>query len=148
MGANCCNNKDASLLGKKDEDFTTNPNENLENKSLYELLGGEAAIEIAVDKFYDKVLSDPIVKDFFKNTNMKFQKKHQKNFLSFATGGPNNYDGKNMKDAHKHLNLTDTHFNQIKIHLANTLFELGVKESFVNSVSSLVETLRKDILSR
>ena len=36
----------------------------METKTIYEQLGGEAAIDAAVDIFYDKILADPIVKDF------------------------------------------------------------------------------------
>lgn len=149
MGANCCHANDASKLGKKDDDFTTCPNEpDKSTKSIYEMLGGDSAVDIAVDKFYDKVLSDPLVKDFFKSTNMKFQRRHQKNFITFATGGPNHYTGKNMREAHKHLNLNDIHFDQIKLHLSNTLLELGIKEPLVKVVSNLVESLRREVLNR
>ena len=39
--------------------------------SIYEGIGGKAALDLAVDKFYDKVLKDNRVKHFFKNTDMK-----------------------------------------------------------------------------
>lgn len=149
MGTICCNGKDSLILGKSDKDFNICQIESPESlKTIYEMIGGEAAIDLAVDKFYDKVVEDPVVKDFFKNTNMKFQRKHQKNFLCFATGGPNNYMGKNMREAHKHMNLTDKHFNQIKLHLADTLKELEVSESLIDKVSNLVESLRQDILCK
>lgn len=42
--------------------------------SIFERLGGAEAIDVAVESFYDKVLSDRRVKHFFTNTNMKNQR--------------------------------------------------------------------------
>lgn len=56
-----------------------------EKKSVYDQLGGEAAVDIAVDKFYEKVLADPLVNGFFKDTDMKKQAAHQKAFLTVNT---------------------------------------------------------------
>lgn len=120
----------------------------IQDKTIYELLGGAPAIDIAVDKFYDRVLADPVVNGYFKNTNMKFQRRHQKDFISMATGGPNNYKQKNMREAHKDMNLQDIHFDHIKMHLGDTLTELGVNNDLVQRVLDLVETLRKDVLCR
>lgn len=120
----------------------------VEQKTIYEQLGGAPAIDIAVDKFYDRVLADPVVNGFFKNTNMAFQRKHQKNFITFATGGAKVYQGKNMREAHKDMGLQDIHFDHIKMHLSDTLLELGVQKDLVQSVMDLIETLRNDVLCR
>lgn len=120
----------------------------MEEKTIYEQLGGAPAIDIAVDKFYDKVLADPIVNHFFKETNMNFQRKHQKNFITYATGGPHNYQGRDMRKAHEKFHLEDIHMDTIKKHLGDTLLELGVKAELVQKVLDLVETLRNEILNR
>jgi len=41
--------------------------------SIYERIGGKAAMDAAVPLFYKKVLADARVKDFFKHTNMEHQ---------------------------------------------------------------------------
>ena len=120
----------------------------MEQKTIYEQLGGEPAIDVAVDKFYDRVLADPIVSGYFAKTNMKFQRRHQKNFLTFATGGPNNYEGRNMREVHKDMHLEDIHMDQIEKHLGDTLLELGVKQELVKTVLDLVDSLRPEILNR
>jgi len=119
-----------------------------EQKTIFEQLGGAPPIDIAVDKFYDRVLADPVVNHFFKNTNMSFQRKHQKNFITYATGGSNVYAGKNMREAHKDMGLEDIHFDHIKMHLGDTLTDLGVQSDLVDNVLNLVETLRNDVLGR
>ena len=37
-------------------------------ESLYEKLGGEAAVNAAVELFYNKVLNDPHIQHFFEHT--------------------------------------------------------------------------------
>lgn len=58
------------------------------DNSLYQKLGGKAAIDAAVDAFYVKVLADDRVKGFFADINMTRQRKKQKEFLSAALGDP------------------------------------------------------------
>jgi len=68
--------------------------------SLYSDLGGEPTIDAAVYIFYDKVIADDRVSDFFDGVNIERQKGMQKKFLTFAFGGPNNYNGNGMRKAH------------------------------------------------
>jgi hemoglobin len=68
--------------------------------SLYEELGGEPAVDAAVDLFYEKVLADEHINRFFSGINMDRQKRMQKAFLTVAFGGPNHYSGANMRKAH------------------------------------------------
>jgi hemoglobin len=56
------------------------------NDSLFEKLGGESALNAAVDIFYKKVLADKSINHFFANTDMKAQAHKQKMFLSLAFG--------------------------------------------------------------
>ena len=56
--------------------------------SLYERIGGEAAVSAAVEKFYEKVLSDDRVKHFFEGVDMRKQTHHQKMFLTYAFFSP------------------------------------------------------------
>lgn len=51
------------------------------------------------------MLSDPRTKEFFKNTDMNKQRARQTDFISMATGGPNNYQGLGMKEAHKNMKI-------------------------------------------
>jgi hemoglobin len=116
--------------------------------TIYNQIGGEKAIDTAVDMFYDKVLSDPDLMHFFDETNMAFQRKHQKDFITYLTGGTKVWKGKDMRAAHKNLKLTDEHFDAIKNYLTQTLSELGVAENLVDKIGIAIEGLRNDILNR
>jgi len=53
-------------------------------KTLFEKLGGADAIDLAVDKFYERVLQDDRIKHYFADADMVKQREHQKAFLTYA----------------------------------------------------------------
>ncbi|MEP7366063.1 MAG: group 1 truncated hemoglobin [Acidobacteriota bacterium] len=119
--------------------------------TLYEQLGGAAAVEAAVDSFYRKVLADDRVSHFFEGTDMDRQIAKQKAFLTMAFGGPHNYSGRDMRTAHAPLvqkGLNDSHVDAIIELLGTTLRELGVGEELIGKVAAIAESTRKDVLSR
>lgn len=116
--------------------------------TLYERIGGEAAVNKAVDVFYDIVLADNRINGFFAGLDMVAQAKKQKAFLTMAFGGPHNYTGKDMRAGHAHLGLTDMHFDAVVENLAKTLKSLGVNDADINEVAALAETTRADVLNR
>ena len=67
--------------------------------SLYQQIGGKAALSAAVDLFYVKVLADKRVNHFFEDVNMKSQHEKQKAFLAAALGAPTPWTGKDMRKA-------------------------------------------------
>ncbi|MBN4078418.1 group 1 truncated hemoglobin [Gammaproteobacteria bacterium AH-315-C21] len=119
--------------------------------TLYEKLGGEAAVSAAVDIFYRKVLTDERVNGFFDDVDMDGQIAKQKAFLTMVFGGPNNYTGKNMREAHAPLvekGLSDLHVDVIIEHLGATLKELGVADEDIAEVASIANSVRDDVLNR
>ncbi|MDD9267355.1 group 1 truncated hemoglobin [Paenibacillus sp. GCM10023248] len=114
--------------------------------TLYDKLGGEQAIGKVVDYFYELILADDTINDFFKNTDMEKQRKHQTKFISFALGGPNQYSGLSMAKAHTGMNLQPEHFQAVAGHLANALAHFGVPQSDIDQVIGHVAALKDDIL--
>jgi hemoglobin len=119
--------------------------------TLYERLGGEAAVDKAVDIFYRKVLSDDRVNGFFDDVDMARQAAKQKAFLTMVFGGPNNYTGVDMREGHKHLvaqGLNDSHVDAIVEHLGGTLQELGADNAAIAEVAAIANSVRDDVLNR
>ncbi|WP_086929969.1 group I truncated hemoglobin [Agarilytica rhodophyticola] len=116
--------------------------------SLYNNLGGAAAIDAAVDIFYRKVLSDSRISHFFDNTDMETQHAKQKAFLTMAFGGPNNYTGVDMRKAHENMNLNEEHFDAVAECLTNTLKDLEVNENEINEVINVALSVKDDVLNR
>ena len=119
--------------------------------TLFETLGGQGAVELAVDNFYRKVLADDRVSHFFESVDMDNQRAKQKGFLTMAFGGPHNYSGKDLRAGHSHLlemGLNDSHVDVIIELLSATLKDLGVKDELVSQVAVIAESAREDILGR
>ena len=116
--------------------------------SLYEKIGGGAAVDAAVELFYKKVLADDRVKHFFDDVSMDKQRRKQKEFLSAALGGPLPWTGKDMRKAHADMGLTDAHFNAIAENLQATLEELRVSKDLIDQVMAIVASTRDDVLNR
>jgi hemoglobin len=116
--------------------------------SLFERIGGAPAVEAAVDIFYRKVLVDDRISHFFDTVDMNAQIAKQKAFLTVAFGGPNHYSGKDMREAHKHMNLTEEHFNAVVENLAATLTELGVATNDINEIAGIALSVKDDVLNR
>lgn len=117
--------------------------------SLYHKLGGKAAIDAAVEAFYVRVLADGRVKHFFSDINMTAQRRKQKEFLSFALGGPLPWTGKDMRKAHEDLpGLNESHFNAIAENLVATLKDLKISRELIGQVVAVVATTKDDVLQR
>ena len=118
---------------------------------LFDRLGGEAAVNAAVDIFYRKVLMDDRINSFFEGVDMDKQAAKQKAFLTMAFGGPNNYTGEDMRRGHAHLvarGLNDSHFDAVVENLGATLKELGVADALIGEVAAIAETTRNDVLGK
>ncbi|MGD8641342.1 MAG: group 1 truncated hemoglobin [Gammaproteobacteria bacterium] len=114
-------------------------------------MGGEPAVDAAVDIFYRKVLADDRINQFFDGIDMDRQAAKQKAFLTFAFGGPNNYSGKDMRDGHAHLverGLNDSHFDAVMENLGATLKELNVPDELIAEAAAIAESTRSDVLGR
>jgi hemoglobin len=119
--------------------------------SLYEQIGGEAAVNAAVDLFYRKVLADDRISMYFEDVDMDTQAAKQKAFLTLAFGGPAKYSGKDLKAGHAHLvakGLTDVHFDAVMENLGATLTELGVPSELIGQAAAIALSTREDVLGR
>tara|TARA_R110002124_G_scaffold233381_1_gene398607 strand:+ start:10641 stop:11012 length:372 start_codon:yes stop_codon:yes gene_type:complete len=121
------------------------------DSTLFERLGGQNAVNTAVDIFYRKVLVNDKVNYFFEGVDMEKQIQKQKGFLTMVFGGPNNYTGNDMREGHRHLiekGLNDTHVDIIIELLGSTLTELGAKEEDITKVAAIANSVRDDVLNR
>jgi hemoglobin len=122
-------------------------------KVLFKRLGGDAAVEAAVELFYKKILADDRIKHFFEDTNMMLQHRRQVNFLAFAFGKPGmKYEGLNMDRAHRKLvrdlGMDDSHFDAVAGNLQDTLKELGIADDVTADVMTAVGGLREQVMCR
>jgi truncated hemoglobin YjbI len=115
--------------------------------SLYEQVGGAPALTVAVKIFYEKLLADPLVGDFFNGVDMPKQMRQQIAFLTTALGGPAVYKGRDMKAAHAHLAIEERHFGRVAMHLQATLTELGVPETVCEGIMGAAASLMPQVVN-
>ena len=115
--------------------------------SVYERIGGEAAVNAAVDIFYRKVLVDDRISHFFDTIDMEQQHIKQKAFLTMAFGGPNNYSGVDMREAHKGMKLTEEHFTAVAEALVGTLNDLDVPQAEIDEIVGIAVSVKDDVLN-
>lgn len=130
--------------GSTDEDFETPAQQ---PETLYEKLGGELTIKKVVEVFYDRVLADPQLAPVFEGKDLNRLKRHQALFISQALGGPKEYDGREMKEAHQGLEITPAQFDSVAGHLKETLVTFGVSAEDVDTILTTIGSLKDQIVS-
>jgi len=119
--------------------------------TLYENLGGQAALDAFVPALYDKVLTDDRVSSIFRGVGMERQGRMLKAFLTMGFGGPDDYAGKSLRQGHKHLvnqDLNDEHFDAVAGHIKSTLEDLNVPAESVDQVMGAAGSLRDEVLNK
>ena len=120
--------------------------------SLYERLGGIYGIAGAVD-----VLADRLYDNVSANTNPYVAAFHAKKghagfkFLVTAwsieqTGGPKCYPGRDMRESHAHLFVTEPEFNIVSTEIAATLLHVGVPAREHKEFMDIIESYRSMIV--
>jgi hemoglobin len=118
---------------------------------LYDLIGGRETVWAAIEAFYRRVLTDDMLKPFFKSTDMAHLHARQSMFISMLLGGRIVYTGKDIANAHAHAReqgLNDEHFDSFLKHFREALNEVGVQADKVEKVAKLLESRRGAILNK
>jgi hemoglobin len=115
--------------------------------SIYEAIGGRAALTAAVDVFYRRLLADPQLSPFFPGGVGARHRAFLVTALGEALGGPERYRGPDLAGAHRGLGITDAQFNQTAGHLSAALDELAVPRSLADQVIGIVAGLRPVVVT-
>ena len=120
--------------------------------SLYERLGGIYAIAAVVDDFIDRIMVDPRL-----NANPLVDEAHHRvskagfkylvtEMVGWATGGPQHYTGRSMKDSHSHLRITAEEWVAFLDDFQATLDRFGVPAAERDELFAIVQSTRGDIV--
>lgn len=122
------------------------------SESLFERIGGEGALMAAVHSFYARVRADPYVAPFFSALDMEAQTRKQVSFMAHVLGGPQEYHGRDLTEAHARMvadeGLDDGHFDAVVGHLKATLEELEIVPSVIDEVMAVAGGTRNAVLGR
>ncbi len=134
--------------------------------ALYDRLGGEAGISNIVVDFTPRVLDDPRVNWDRKGVtrggfslhhsqsvtwkataaNVATLERHLIQFIALATGGPAQYDGKEMRATHANMHIANDEFDAAVGDLKASLDKLQVPNKEQKELLSIIESTRPEIV--
>ena len=94
-------------------------------------MGGRKILEDISKVFYDKIYSDPWLKNFFLSIPQEHIELQQVEFMQAALGGRNDYAGKTPPHAHKHINITDDAYNAREVLLFEAFKECNASQLLI-----------------
>jgi hemoglobin len=114
--------------------------------SLYERLGGDTAMIAIVAEFTRAIEADDRINFTFADANLTEFKRLL--FLQFCelTGGPCVYDGRDMYESHKALDITSAHFNALVEDLYIAFEAVGTPYRLQNELMVLLAPMQRDIV--
>ena len=134
-------------------------------KPLYDRLGGEQGVTAIVDDFVTRVLADPRVNWERKGVtrggmslnrresvawdpnphNVDRLKKHLRQFLALATGGPTVYEGRDMKEVHSGMHINNPEFDATIGDMKATLDKLQIPTDEQKELLAILESTRPQV---
>lgn len=112
------------------------------NQTLFEKYGGFSNVSKVVLAFYDTLLDSDEIGPFFDDVDMSKMVDHQTKFVSSLLGGPASYNDTQLRNLHSHLDVTDAHFDELKVVLSGTLEDHGFEADDIEAVLGEFETRR------
>ena len=120
--------------------------------SLYERLGGVYNIATVIEDFIDRIMVDPRL-----NANPRVDEAHHRvapagfkylvtEMVCWATGGPQTYTGRSMRDSHRDLMITADEWEAFLDDLQQTLDKFGVPQAEQAELKAIVDSTRADIV--
>jgi len=119
---------------------------------LYDRLGGVYSIATVVDDFIERIMIDPRL-----NANPKVDEAHHRvppagfkylvtEMVCWATGGPQKYTGRSMKESHQQLMITAAEWEAFLDDLRQTLEKFAVPQAEQAEIKAVVASTRADIV--
>jgi hemoglobin len=115
--------------------------------SDYQRIGGGPAVSAVVDEFYRRLTADEQVSHYFDDVSLPTLKRHQVLMITTILGGPNEYDGRALDEAHAPLGITDADYQRVGSHLMSTLDDAGVPGDVQERVGVALGQVRDSIVT-
>jgi len=120
-------------------------------KSLYERLGGAKGIAALVDDIVEAHMANPVISARFlpyrsQPERLAAVKQHTRNFLGAGTGGPEKYEGRDMRTAHRGMNVNAEEYMATVDDILATLEKHRIDEAARKDVLAIAWSLKGDIM--
>ncbi len=121
----------------------------MSEKTLYERLGGYDGITGFVDDLLPRLQSDSQLGRFWQNRGddgIKREKQLLIDFLCSNSGGPIYYTGREMKQSHVGMKISESDWSVFLGHAGDTMAALNVPQAECDDVVAFVLSLKNDII--
>ena len=115
-------------------------------QSLYDKYGGFSTVSRIVMRLYDRILDDDDLGPFFDDIDMPKLIDHQTKFVASLMGGPASFTDAHITGAHRHMDITDNHFDRLKELVNDTLEEFGVETADAEAILEEIEARRASLV--
>lgn len=113
---------------------------------IYDALGGEHGLHDLVDDLAVRLAADPLLGPLFDGVDHEVLQRHRVSYLAAVLGGPEQYLGQSMRDAHRPLLLTDEHMNRFLQLVAESLDAAEVAPEPARALLDLLDRLRPAVV--
>jgi hemoglobin len=124
---------------------SANPSSNA--PTPFDRVGGAPAVEALVDRFYQLILADAALVEFFEGMDVNRIKAHQRALISQLLGGPQAYGGRELAAAHEALEIRKADYDLVVGHLVAACRELGVPEDIIAQVGEALAAVEPAIVA-
>ncbi|MGI5273407.1 group I truncated hemoglobin [Nonomuraea sp. CA-218870] len=115
--------------------------------SYYDQVGGAPAVRDVVDLFYVRVLDDADLKPYFAGIDLPRLKRHMVVLLCSVLGGPDPYEGRDLAEAHRGLDITAEHYAKVGEILVSVLRGAGVSDEVLRHVVLTLNEVESSIVA-
>jgi hemoglobin len=116
------------------------------NASLYDRLGGAERIAAIVDDFVDRHAVNPLIAPRFRGKDLPKAKALGTQFFCMGAGGPQRYEGRDMRSAHAGMNISEQELVAAIDDIVAALRAQGVGPAEVGEVVGLLYSLKDEVL--
>lgn len=118
------------------------------NASTYQQLGGQNKVEEIVDNFITEIEFDPIMFEFFKDSDINRFREKLIEHLCMLTGGPCQYTGDTMEQVHAGMNISESTFNHGVDLFINAMTKADISHPIQNKVLATMIHTREHMIYR
>lgn len=122
----------------------------METLPLFERLGGSSGIRALVDEIVGMHLDNPVIaarfRPYLETEKLDLAKEHLCAFLEAGSGGPAQYAGRSMREAHRGMNINETEYMAALDDILAAMRKHSVDNETQKDVLAIAYSLKTDIL--
>jgi len=115
-------------------------------ETLYQRLGGAERIAAIMDDAVDRHAVNPALAPRFRSKDLPRLKQLATQFFCAGAGGPQKYEGRDLRTAHAGMNVSEQEFLATIDDIVAALSGQGVEAAEVNEIVGLLHSMKGEVL--